>query len=212
MITIINSQITSKFGNYPSGGYSDFEYDGSLILHGDATVWDDLRFQAFGQNLDIVAGRIDYNFTYCTVGFEIGARYPNEPLCILAQMPHSRKLGSVLKPHIHWVQSEINIPNWLIEYRWISNGGTIPLTTLKKYVSNSYAYSGSTIIQRTIFPDIIDTGFNISSLLTIRIFRDSANTSTLFTGLDPYTVTAELAEFDIHYEMDSLGSRTEHTK
>jgi hypothetical protein len=42
--------------------------------------------------------------------------------------------------------------------------------------------------------------------------RDTDNDSTLFTGVDPYTGPAHALMFDVHLQIDSLGSTDEYVK
>lgn len=180
---------------------------------GLALGWDDLRAPLTGQQLTISAGRLDYDFTECTVDFSATARYPEEPIAMTFQMQHDKLLDSVIVPHLHWVQSENNIPNWLIAARWYKNGAAIPAFTLAKYDSHVYTYSSGSIMQLTNFPALAaPSDETLSSICDIILYRDSANVSTLFAGADPYTVPAKAKEFDIHFQRDSLGSITASTK
>jgi len=52
----------------------------------------------------------------------------------------------------------------------------------------------------------------VSDIIEMRLIRDTVNTSTLFTGADPYTGTVGITSMDLHFECDTLGSRTEYTK
>lgn len=175
--------------------------------------YEDLRFPFIGRNIDVTSGRIDYDFDECTVDFQTNARYPNEPIGIIAQMPHGKKFATVLKPHLHWIQQENNMPNWMIEYRWYNNGDTVPSFTQVKYSSNVFTYSSGDLSQITTFPDIpILADESVSSICDIRFFRDSNNTSTLFTGADPYTTEAKAKELDLHFVQNSLGSDGEFSK
>jgi hypothetical protein len=130
------------------------------------------------------------------------------------QMQHDKYLGSAVVPHLHWVQAEDHIPNWLIAYRWYNNGADpTGAFTLIKYVSHVYAYSGDTIMQLTNWaPLTAPTGETLSSILDVILYRDSANASSKFAGADPYTAAVAAKEFDIHYRKDSLGSVTASTK
>lgn len=42
--------------------------------------------------------------------------------------------------------------------------------------------------------------------------RDTDNDSTLFTGVDPYIGPAHALMFDVHLQIDSLGSTDEYVK
>jgi hypothetical protein len=56
------------------------------------------------------------------------------------------------------------------------------------------------------FPSVDATGKKISSILMCRLFRNSTNAA------DTYGGNAALLSFDIHYEIDAIGSRLQYTK
>lgn len=201
------------FGTPPD--YTEFESDGTMQAYGNATCWDDDKYQAFGQRLTVVAGRIDYNFVDVGVDFQVNARYPQEPLCFACQFPHRREAGSDFHVHLHWAQAEANVPNWLLQYRMYDNGEAVPgVWTLAAYNNNIFAYPGAgTILQIAEFPIIDGSGLTgVSAFLDAKIYRDSTNASGLFAGADPYTARVLLKEMDIHFVADMLGSRTEYVK
>lgn len=200
--------------------HNNFEYltikgNEALTLQGDATQWDDLRFPLQGQRLDVSAGRIDYNYDECTVDFQDNTRYPNEVICFAAQMPHAKKMDSNAYVHLHWLQNQNATPNWLIETWWYNNGDEVssPTKTLSMWSSNELTYSSGTLAQITVFP-VASPPANemVSSILKIRLFRDTANASTLFTGADPYIGTVQADELDIHYEINTFGSKLQYMK
>ncbi len=178
-------------------------------------TWDDLRFPFIGRNIDTSSGRIDYNYTELGVDFQDNSRLAEtEQISMIVQFPHGWKTGSVISPHLHWVQSSSNIPNWLISYRWYDNGDTIPSTwTNAPYGTHAFTYTSGSIMQLTEFDITVPVGIDaVSSMLDIKFYRDTNNTSTEFAGADPLTGNALAKEFDIHYQIDQSGSRTEYVK
>lgn len=204
---------TSKIGDQTSGHTSEFEDDGTLKFNGDAVVWDDLKESAIARNLDTTSGRIDYNFTEATVDFADNARYAaTEQLTMAMQMSHSYKFGSDMEPHVHWIQNQDAVPNWLMEYRVIQNGGAVSPTFLAAICSEQiFTYTSGTILQICEFPLIAGVS-DLSFSVDVKIYRDTGNTSGLFAGVDPYTGAASLKFFDIHYMKDTIGSREEFVK
>jgi hypothetical protein len=198
------------------GNFFTVDENGNVVLLEDATSWDDARFPSIGQSITSPAGRIDFNFDDCTVDFQDTALYPTDELCIVAQMSHSKLLGSAIEVHIHWLQNQNATPNWLLGYRWTNigeNAIAVGSETLLPFTTNARTYSSGTIHQLTsagtITKGVADT---ISSVLQIRIFRDTTNASGLFAGADPYTGNAQQIEFDIHYQRDGFGSNQEYVK
>ena len=192
-----------------------FDEDGTMEAQGDATTWEDLRFPLQGQRLDVAAGRVDYNYTDCTVDFQSNALYPGDPICFICQQSHSKLLGSAIELHLHWLQNQNATPNWLIGYKWLNTGERYDTLTetLMPWTSNAITYTANTISQLTEFGTITKpVDDTLSSILHIRLFRDTTNVSTLFAGADPYIGDAQATEFDIHYIKDTMGSREEYVK
>jgi hypothetical protein len=182
--------------------------------------WDDLKFPAVAQNLTSPAGRIDYNFDELTVDFASNAVYPDDELVAVGQFPHSWKKESGIRPHVHWLQEQNAVPNWLLVYRVYPNGGVIPAFQHLPLTNTALTpYPGHPTINIS-FSDIIDLSANgpwgsldqLSSVMDFKIFRDTANTTGLFPGPDLYTGDAKLKEFDVHYQSDSSGSTEELVK
>ena len=137
---------------------------------------------------------------------------------MVIQMSHRWKLGSVIYPHLHWVQTAAATPNWLIGYRWNINGEATNAAAWSyiKHSANVYTWSSGSLNQITKFDSITPPeGAGLSDLVHIKIFRDVANESTEFIGAENDGNTqddAAASSFDIHFEIDSAGSDTEYTK
>lgn len=177
------------------------------------TSWDDLRFPASADRLDVAATRYSYDYDELGISIEANARHPEEVIGNIVQMPHAWKEGSAVYPHIHWKQSQSAVPNWLIEYRAYNNGEAIPVSFIRAIAESPvFSYTSGDILQISSFPTIDMTGLSISSFVDIKIYRDTANTSGLFAGADPVASAVLLKEIDVHFEIDSLGSDLEFTK
>lgn len=186
------------------------ETDGTISHNGTATVWDDLRIQiltrtagttptfdgGFGGNANIFT----YNFSDAatkSVYFEV-------------QMPHSWKQGTTIYPHVHWAPEEDNasgnVCKWQLEYTWVNYQGTFG-------ASSTYTMNGATDVANVKWKHYIasgagisGTGKNISSMLICRLSRIGGDAADNLSG------DACLIAFDIHFEKDTEGSRTEYTK
>lgn len=207
-----------KAGDVSAGNYLEIEPDGTVIAKGDGTVWDEILQTLVGLNLYTVAGRVDYNFSELTVDFATNARYPEEPIGMVSQMMHSRKAGSDIRPHVHWIQTSDANPNILIEYRWYNNGEPVSASWTKVALTpanNLYDYDDSGAMQQiTQMPLPGDLGLTkgLSSTFDVKIYRDTANTSTLFAESDTYVGLWNAKYFDIHIEKDMNGSHQEYIK
>lgn len=182
-----------------------FGADGTMTLNGDATVWDDLRVQiltrtgsvapsytaGFGGNANLYAYSFRKDQTN-NVYFEV-------------QLPHTWA-GTTVYPHVHWSPSETGTGNirWILEYTWVNMNGTFG-------TSESYNMD-STVSTNSQWKHIVahnETGIiptvnqnQVSSMLICRLYRAG--------GVSPDTLNsnASLVAFDIHYEINSMGSNT----
>jgi hypothetical protein len=119
-------------------------------------------------------------------------------------MPHAWKEGSAIYPHIHWRQTATTAVGWNLEYTWFNVGTTVPAvwatTTLN---TNLISFTSGTMHQLSYSTlPIYGTGQTLSSLLLMKVYRNDATTAGDVLG---YAV-------DVHYQKDSLGSRTETAK
>jgi len=202
----------SSFGNEGSGNYAEFEADGTLQFYGDASVFRD----EFGDitKLKLQGSGITESATENTMGFDTGCAYASDYLWANFQFNHDRKLGAPVFPHIHWFQTENTTPNFLVLYRWQLNGkAKTTAWSLHKMTTSAFTYVSGTLNQISYGTGLTPpSDDNVSTLLQVRITRDKTNASGAFTGSDTYTASAATTSFDIHIELDSVGSRTEYSK
>lgn len=196
---------TAQFGDYINGNYSEFEDDGTLVFHGEATVWDDLRvplerakdrgakvpsFEQFKDNGAESTGVYAYNFG------------DDDELFLSVQMPHSWREGSIIYPHIHLTPKTDGTgkkTKLTLEYEWTSLLGTHGNTTIvNRDVELETAYKH--LLYDIPSGGIDGTDQTISSFLTCRIARNAADS-------DNFAGDIFFLEFDIHYQIDSVGSR-----
>lgn len=178
-------------------------------------AWKDVKFPFYGRRLDSTAGHLDFDADELGVNFDDSSRYNvADQIGIICQLNHNWVFESNLRPHIHWFQSSSDIPNMMMKYRVYKNGDAIP-TTWTKVAWNAHhmTYTSGTILQISSFPEIDMTGIDtVSPFVDIKIYRDTANASSLFSGSDPLTGNALMKEFDFHKLIDGHGSDTELTK
>jgi hypothetical protein len=200
---------TTRIGT--TANYSEFEADGTLEFVGDATVWDDLRVPissikrlgftdpAWVQFKDDGAGSTGVY----ALAFDSGT---DEEVFFTAQIPHSYDEGTDIYPHVHWTPSDGNAGNvvWGLEYTWQNINGTFGNTTIITVTDSTDATDRKHLY--AAFAAINGAGMTISSILVCRLFRDANNAA------DTYGSDAFLLEVDFHYQIDTVGSRTETTK
>lgn len=128
------------------------------------------------------------------------------------QLPHSYKVGSNIYPHIHWTTAT-GTPSgsdvvWSLEYTIVAIGGTFSNTTTINATNIIAAITPTGTHQHLIssFPAISGTGLGISTVIIGRLYRNVNHASDTFANL------VGLLGFDIHFEKDTDGSRTEFNK
>jgi hypothetical protein len=122
------------------------------------------------------------------------------------QIPHSYKLRTDLNPHVHWAPMTGNAGNvkWALEYTVARPGAAFPTTASLVVVS---AATGAFQHILADFPDIPGTQLtDVSAMLVCRLSRLGADLA------DTYPDAAAFLEFDLHYILDTLGSRQEFMK
>lgn len=206
-------------GDTEGGDYADIQADGSFLLYGDATQWDDLKVPSIATKLggskDPTFSKIQDNGAGSQGVFAYLFNQTNEQeLYFVVQMPHAWNIGSDIKAHVHWVPdgngSEGQTVSWGLEYTWSNINATFGATTI--IYANDTSSGDTTLLDNkhylTALGTITGTGKTLSSMLLCRVFRDA--TGALAT--DDYGNGAWLLEVDFHFEIDSLGSRQEYIK
>lgn len=179
------------------------------VLTGTNTVWDDLRFPAQGIN---PPGATSDPARSTTTGLLEFSGTADNVICGVAQMPHAWKEGSAISPHLHlrFPTSASASTRWKLEYDiasvngnftnnsgTLTDGGTITIANpenAKKHVIADFA-------------DVAMTGHTFSAMILWKISRLASTDAA-----DNDASAVELLEFDIHYEIDSMGSVDEYQK
>jgi len=134
----------------------------------------------------------------------------NRYIWYVVQMPHGKTLGTAIHPHLHWMPTTTNTGTvaWVIEYWWknavgdtaqgaVGTGGSETINA----TPNGTAY----VLQLDAFTPIAAPASEaVSSLLTVRIYRDGTS--------DAYNDDALLKDFDCHLQLDQPGSILETSK
>jgi len=165
------------------------------------TQWNDLRFSFTASKQGATA---EPNFDETNVGLLFPQNDDTEIVFIIAQMPHDWKTGTNIRPHIHWQQSANTAVTWKMDYKWFENGGAVPASFTPISTSTGiFTYTSGDFAQISSFPEIDGSSISsVSSMMLIKLYRDDNTT----------TGDVLAFEFDIHYQIDSLGSRFEFVK
>ena len=190
----------TKFGT--DTDYTSFEADGTMVMSGCAVVWDDIFFPLTTAK----QGQTDKPpFDTNEIGFLYPSADTSHIMYITAQFPHSMKIGSDIEPHVHWKQTQSGSPVFKMDYKWFDIGGTVPVNfTTYTMSTRAITWTSGSVHQLSYNPTPISgssiTG--VSSIMLIKLYRDD----------NAYTGDCVTYQFDIHYQKDTLGSRTELNK
>jgi hypothetical protein len=188
------------------GGVSDYtevEADGTVVFNGDAVVFNDINIP--GNSLGIgpsapavvaIAGSGILAYAF------IGTGVLEDELHGSMEILHDYKEGSDIVSHVHWMPSTADVGNvkWQMEYIWVNRGGTAGASTT---IDVTTAAGGTAWVGHiSSFPAVSGAGMEMGSRFMFRILRDPADVA------DTYGFDAVLLDIGVHYERDTVGSRT----
>lgn len=193
--------------------YSYYNSEGQYIMTGLSRPWRDEVSDAI--SLQQTGPGVSRNSTESTVDYTTGSNLSDFMYCNI-QLNHDKDLISSIYPHLHFFQTEDHMPNFLLRFRWQLNGGvkTTGWTDLKCNLQAFTPYVGGTVHQIAYsLPIETPPGSIVSDIVQFKIYRDNAGASTIYgSAADPYTATVGVLAFDIHFQINTLGSDDQYTK
>ena len=198
-----------KFGT--STDYTGFEADGTLKMNGNATVWNDWNLS---RDFTPTAGA-GVPARNTLVGNIVKDQFAvNDALQYMStELLHDWKEGSDMEIHIHWATGGLNDATvrgvkWEVEYTVCNplESGVAP-TVFPATVTQSLEFSipaaqpNRTHRVSTIYT-IPGSTLKIGAQLLMRLKRIASVTNTA-PAANPFVIS-----FGVHYEADTLGSRT----
>ena len=188
-------------------------------------VWDDIIQPVMGKLLDSSSGKLDPDWTDKGVKIADSTSITNDThkLHWGYQIYHRVKLDGLCNPHVHWIQTSADVPNWWMRWRIWQNGDDAGPWTEVPLNQQVFTWDGTKarILQISIIPQMIDFSLSapdgggtlrVSDFLDIELTRDNANDSGLFSTTDPIVGNVVMKGFDPHIQIDSGGSRQELEK
>lgn len=173
----------------------------------DQTRWDDLK----SPSTSLKAGSTAPS-TNTTFGWLEFAHNADAFVFVQVQLPHHWKEESNLSPHVHWAKttSAAGEVEWQLDYRWMNigevmDGDWTTLSSMTPAVSDD-----DTQYKHALTPlgTITCESRQISDMLICKLTRLGSS----YSGSSHYGAAAALIEFDIHYQIDSVGSELLYTK
>jgi len=206
---------TAKIGDGGTTNYAEFEVDGTLKFNGTATVWNDYVSPLGPNNWNGVSNNPTLTKLYDdgsgSQGVYAYVFSDGDEALVTVQMPHGWKIGSTIYPHIHFVCLTDVDPtdNFGIEfeYSWVdvnedfAANSTLSSIEIETGVDTDNMHQVADITAA----GIDGSGHTLSSVLLCRIKRVAA------VG-DNYAGGIAILDFDIHCEIDTIGSRQEYVK
>lgn len=197
---------TGKFGGATS--YSSFEADGTLVFTGDATTWDDIRIVPGSFDRP---GSSDPSLQTWQPGGS-GATYnvwcfnQSDYVIFSCQVPHNYKIGSTLYIHVHWTPHDRGTAEatktvaWKVDLSLVDLDGVFPSSETIDLTDTC----DGTNDKHQMTPDvaITATASKVSAMIIGKLYRDSGDT-WVGTGAN----APAILELDLHYEIDTPGSR-----
>lgn len=126
------------------------------------------------------------------------------------QFPHTYAEGTLIYPHVHWAAENTDAGDvvWKIEYLWVNVDEPLQVNTTitGRTIANDTVTLGKHMATDVPTGGIDGTGMKISSILQYRIYRDGTNAA------DTYAGKVFLSEFDVHFQVDTMGSCTTWVK
>lgn len=123
-----------------------------------------------------------------------------EEVQIVAVLPPSWKVGSIIKPQMHLINHNSGTGDviWQIEWTIASTDGVFETPTVVNSITqtiNQARHTHSTVI----FPDIATSDCDFASAIIIRVSRDATNAN------DTYASSMGFLSFHMLIENDSVG-------
>ena len=175
----------------------------STLRYCDHTNYDDLRFPASAINPKGGVNDADRDSDDGSLLFD---KSSVEIVAGIGQMPHSWKPGKVY-PHLHWQATSTGAGNvlWKLEYDVADVNGNFAGSWTELTVLDAAPENANTHLIAAF--DAVDLGsYKLSCIFKWRISRVADDET------DTYDADAKLLEFDLHYEIESVGSGQEYRK
>ena len=188
------------FGDFDAGNYSEFEDDGTLEFHGNATVWEDqqvnigtvVKGASAPTEIDYKGGKV--------LAFD---KAQLNKIYFTAQLSHKYFEGSDIEFHVHLAYPDAGVggTRWDLTTSWASIDDTFPAETTAR---NTIASPGvADYHQLASIDSAVGTsaGKKISSVLICSLLRRGTHAD------DTYDNDIYLVSLDFHIECNTSGSR-----
>ncbi len=205
-IGITNAGVVN-IGDAGTTNYASFEVNGHLVLFGTATVFNDIQFSlstakvpaANFPSWDVFSGNLK-KFTFAINDFVyLEAK----------ELSHSYKTGSNYEWHIHIFTNVVDgtdrTVKYEIEYSITDVNAVVSVLTESQQFTIPASTADLTHLKFSI-SGLDGTGLEMEDDITVLFKRIATDTGT-DPSIDPF-----VSMVGLHYEVDTIGSRTEEAK
>ena len=147
--------------------------------------------------------------------FKVYKFQKNDAVYASTQMPHSYKEGTDLYFHIHWTpcdrgnEEDGNLVGWKVDYSIANVDGTFVSSSTADLSDACSGTDDQHEISASV--QVSGTGLKISHIIMLKIYRSDTGADDTWVGSTAAQSPAIL-EFDIHFQINSYGSRQETVK
>ena len=211
-LSFANPTYFGSAANILAGNYSEFEADGTIVLHGDATVHDDWYFEIAPKTTGVGKPTLA-NFSGNVNQWQMAINDISELRPV--ELAHKWKEATEIEIHVHWGTNGVDGTNrgvkWEIDYSWanpLSVGATTAfagVTTDSAETQIPAATPDKTHMYTTVIT-VTPAGGKIGAVLVMSLKRIASVTDPTPTS-DPWVFMV-----GIHYMIDTVGSRTRTAK
>lgn len=201
---------TLQVGTSPN--YMYVESDGTVRLTGTATAWEDLRVDGLSTRVGVVAPTDEVGFKGNNNFYARNFVHTQaDEVQFHIQYPHQMIIGSDLSPHVHfspWITgtNDVQAVRFILEYYWAGINEEFGSGTS---YTMAYTWTGSNqwvhLIADGELGEFDTSGKGLSSMMKCRLYRDNTIANNLAGKIT-------FLYFDVHYMVDSLGSKDEYVK
>lgn len=198
-----------NYGNVAAGNYAAFDNTGVLTMYGAATVYDDLLRDATSTRVGAVAPTIGAGFR--GDGNHIYTQFVHtqaDEVQFEVQLPHRGKEGSVIYPHVHFTPttSGTGTAKFILEYYAANVDAQFPASPSTYEMTKTWAVNQQWYhLIAGNNTGLTISGWTLSNVLKVRLYRDN-------TVDGNYAAAVGFLYFDIHVEINTLGSDEEYVK
>ncbi len=200
---------SAKFGDVANGNYAEFETDGTLRLHGNATVWQDIDFPI------IIRSTGTGIPTLTSIGGNLTApkwQLNDYNQCEGQELVHAMREGSTPTWHCHILTGALDATDrtiaFEVEYQYADFNSVLSTTTT--VLSPDFTIPANTPAKKHLLVPIGNatglSGLHIGAHVWARLKRVAASAGTA-PSADPWCSMLQL-----HVECDTIGSRNVGTK